>query len=99
MPGLAHRPGGGDLDPQPPVGSQPPIDAGMTNTGGVPPGGGPENWTADPSDPLKAQTIYFDYDKSPIKASEQGKLEELCDYSKRQGGVGLRKAGDCDKRR
>jgi len=98
IPGLTQKPGGGNLDAQPPLTSQPPIDAGMTNTGGIPLGGGHDGWAADPSDPLKAQTIYFDYDKSAIKASEQGKLEDVAAYMKSHGDVALRTEGNCDER-
>src|SRR5882724_4076166 len=37
--------------------------------------GWPENRTA-----LQAQTVYFDYDKSAIKSSEQSKLQAVADY-------------------
>jgi len=71
------------MDSQPPVNPQPPIDAGtnVSTTGGIPLGRA-MTVGRDPSDPLKAQTIYFDYDKSAIKASEQGKLEDVAAYMK-----------------
>ena len=91
---------GGTIDAQPPIGTQPPIDtsANAANLTGIPPTGGHENWTADPSNPLKAQTIYFDYDKSAIKASEQGKLDDVAAYMKSHGDVALRVEGNCDER-
>ncbi len=100
IPGLTHNPGGGNLDNQPPIGTQPPIDmnTNISSTGGIPLGQGHEGWTADPSDPLKAQTVYFDYDKSAIKASEQGKLEDVAAYMKSHGEVALRVEGNCDER-
>ena len=100
IPGLTHKPGDGTMDSQPPVNPQPPIDAGtnVSTTGGIPLGPGHDGWPADPSDPLKAQTIYFDYDKSAIKASEQGKLEDVAAYMKSHGDVALRTEGNCDER-
>jgi len=100
IPGLTPKPGGGTLDSQPSVNPQPPIDAGTNvgTTGGIPLGPGHEGWAADPSDPLKAQTIYFDYDKSSIKTSEQGKLEDVASYMKSHGDVALRVEGNCDER-
>ena len=100
IPGLTHPIGGGNLDNQPSVNPQPPIDAGTNvgTTGGIPLGPGHDGWAADPSDPLKAQTIYFDYDKSSIKTSEQGKLEDVASYMKSHGDVALRVEGNCDER-
>ena len=98
IPGLTTNPGGGDLDKQPPVTSQPPIDTSATSpTGGIPlpP---THNWPEDPSNPLQAQTIYFDYDKSAIKTSEQGKLDDVAAYMKSHGEVALRVEGNCDER-
>src|SRR5258708_5435660 len=83
IPGLANNPHGGNLDAHPPMGTQPPIDTNPTNLTGIPLGPGHDGWAADPSDPLKAQTIYFDYDKSSIKTSEQGKLEDVANYMTR----------------
>lgn len=65
---------------------------------GIPLGPGHEGWQADPSHPLQAQTIYFDYDKSAIKSSEQSKLDEVANYMKSHQGVALRIEGNCDER-
>jgi peptidoglycan-associated lipoprotein len=100
IPGQTHPIGGGNLDNQPSINPAVPIDtsANPANLTGIPPTGGHENWTADPSDPLKAQTIYFDYDKTAIKASEQGKLDDVAAYMKSHGEVALRVEGNCDER-
>ena len=98
IPGLTHKPGDDTgLAPSNPVDT----NGGMsttTNLTGIPPTGGHDGWTADPSDPLKAQTVYFDYDKSAIKTSEQGKLEDVAAYLKSHSEVALRVEGNCDER-
>ena len=48
--------------------------------------------------PLKAETIYFDYDKEAIKASEQSKLEDVANYLKSHAEAALRVEGNCDER-
>ena len=90
------KPTGTDLPP----GNTVDTNGGMnttTNMSGIPlpP---THDWPEDPSDPLKAQTIYFDYDKSAIKTSEQGKLEDVAAYLKSHGDVALRVEGNCDER-
>jgi peptidoglycan-associated lipoprotein len=52
----------------------------------------------DPSHPLQAQTIYFDFDKSAIKSSEQSKLDAVANYLKSNPGKAVRVAGNCDER-
>jgi peptidoglycan-associated lipoprotein len=47
---------------------------------------------------LAPQTIYFDFDRSAIKPSEQGKLEQVATYMKNTPGVQLRVDGHCDER-
>jgi peptidoglycan-associated lipoprotein len=47
---------------------------------------------------LASQTIYFDYDRSAVKASEQGKLDAVATYMKSTPGVQLRIEGNCDER-
>lgn len=47
---------------------------------------------------LQAQTIYFDYDKSAIKSSEQGKLGEVANYLKSNPTHAVRVEGNCDER-
>jgi peptidoglycan-associated lipoprotein len=52
----------------------------------------------DPSHPLQAQTIYFDFDKSAIKSSEQSKLDAVANYLKSNPTRAVRVAGNCDER-
>lgn len=89
--------GGGDsaITPAPPV--NPGGDVGSSTTG-IPLGQGHPGWQEDPSMPLKAQTIYFDYDKEAIKTSEQSKLEEVANYMKSHAEAALRVEGNCDER-
>ena len=47
---------------------------------------------------LKAQTIYFDFDKSSIKTSEQSKLDEVANYLKSNASAVLKVEGNCDSR-
>jgi peptidoglycan-associated lipoprotein len=66
------------------------------------PGGGPlttdlSNMNED-HDTLKSQTVYFDFDKSSIRASEQPKVSEVANYLKANSGKAVRVAGNCDER-
>lgn len=45
---------------------------------------------------LAAQTVYFDFDQSGIKASERGKLDEAKAYLAANPGVSLLLEGHCD---
>src|ERR1700689_2396301 len=67
---------GNPIQPTGPAGGIP----GMTLTG-IPsnPEGSHAGWTEDPS-ALKSETVYFDFDKSAIKASEESKLGEVASY-------------------
>src|SRR5688572_8285186 len=47
---------------------------------------------------LAAQTIYFDFDRSAIKPSEQGKLDAVATYVKSTLRVQLLVEGHCDER-
>jgi peptidoglycan-associated lipoprotein len=67
-------------------------------TTGIPPTAGHPGYTADPSDPLKAETIHFDFDKSSVKSSEQPKLENIASYMKSHPDDALRIEGNCDER-
>jgi len=73
----------------------PPSD---TTTSDIPAGPGHVGWDQNP-DEFKAQTIYFDYDKSNIKPSEIGKLEEVAKRMKSSfPGKALLVEGHCDER-
>jgi peptidoglycan-associated lipoprotein len=49
-------------------------------------------------DILKSQTVYFDFDKSSIRSSEQPKLSEVANYLRSNAGNCVRVAGNCDER-
>src|SRR5688572_10730427 len=49
-------------------------------------------------EPLAAQTVYFDFDRSAIKPSEQGKLDAVATYVKSNQGIQLLVEGHCDER-
>lgn len=49
-------------------------------------------------DRFKAQTVYFDFDKSNIKPGEIGKLETVASEMKGMAGKALRIEGHCDER-
>ena len=55
------------------------------------------NWIPDQG-VLQAQTVYFDFDKSSIKGSEQSKLEAVAAYLKQHPAAALQVAGNCDSR-
>jgi peptidoglycan-associated lipoprotein len=56
------------------------------------------SWKQD-REAFAAQTVYFDYDKSNIKPSEVGKLEEVARRMKSEfQGKALRIEGHCDER-
>lgn len=68
------------------------------NGAGIPLGPGHSNYHEDPNNPLKDQTIHFDYDKSAIRSSEQSKLDAVASYMKSNPDVALRVEGNCDER-
>lgn len=47
---------------------------------------------------LAAQTVYFDFDRSAIQPSEQGKLDAVATYMKNNQDVQLLVEGHCDER-
>lgn len=64
---------------------------------GIPPG--PiHDWPVDPSMPLAAQTIYFDFDKSSVKKNDQSKLEDVANFMKGHPQIAVRVEGNCDER-
>lgn len=57
-----------------------------------------ENWNFN-REAFAAQTIYFEFDKSVVKASEVGKLEEVARRMKTEfQGNAIRVEGHCDER-
>jgi peptidoglycan-associated lipoprotein len=72
------------------------------NLGGVPPelSGRGEGFDANNQNrsALEAQTVYFDFDSSAIKASEREKLKAAKDYLDKNPGFKLLLEGHCDWR-
>jgi peptidoglycan-associated lipoprotein len=48
--------------------------------------------------PFRGDTVYFDFDKAVIKASEVAKIERVAEAMKGYAGKGLRIEGHCDER-
>ncbi len=80
--GIATSPRGNEVFPHTPV---------------IPLGAGHPGWAED-HDALKAQTVYFEYDKSVVRASEQSKIAAVADYMKKHPEVAVRVEGNCDER-
>jgi peptidoglycan-associated lipoprotein len=72
---------------------------GREGTNGITPlSGKVDDWPEHPNNPLKLETIHFDYDKSAIRSSEQSHLDNVASYLKSHAGEGLRVEGNCDER-
>ncbi|MCX6912743.1 MAG: OmpA family protein, partial [Verrucomicrobia bacterium] len=69
------------------------------NTNGTPsnPADLHKGWIED-AVALKAETVYFDFDSSVIKASEKPKAAAVADYLKANNGKAVRVEGNCDER-
>jgi len=91
--------GSGDIGDLPNPDSLNPTDASGANgiaASDRPPGVNPE--TDVDYSVLSAETIYFDYDSTVIKASERGKLQKIADWLKDNPGKRLMLAGHADIR-
>ncbi|HEX3799528.1 MAG TPA: peptidoglycan-associated lipoprotein Pal [Verrucomicrobiae bacterium] len=71
----------------------------ISTTNGIPPNENDKHkdWVEDPG-ALKAQTIYFDFDKSSIKTGEQSKLDDVANYLKSNPAAAVKVEGNCDER-
>jgi peptidoglycan-associated lipoprotein len=92
---------GNALDSQNSRGSQIPVNGGIRD---LPVNGNPqdigqplENANEDRA-ALGEMTVYFDFDRSAIKPSEQPKLDQVATYLKNTPGVQLKIEGNCDER-
>jgi len=56
-----------------------------------------EGWLED-AQTLKADTVYFDFDSSVLKASEKPKVTAVADYLKANAGKAVKVEGNCDER-
>jgi peptidoglycan-associated lipoprotein len=74
------------------------IPAGLDKGSGVPLPADKQNWVASADQPFKGETVYFDYDKSTIKAGEVAKVERVASGIKGLAGKALRIEGHCDER-
>ena len=54
-------------------------------------------WTED-AKMFEADTVYFDFDSSAVKASEKSKIEKVADYFKNNSGHAVKVEGHCDER-
>jgi peptidoglycan-associated lipoprotein len=90
---IGLTPGGGNIAATPPTDASFNSGApGLTDRGeGFDPSG--QNRTA-----LQAQTVYFDYDKSDIRAAERAKLKVAKEYLDTHPGYRLLLEGHCDWR-
>ena len=89
----------GEPGPDIPPGPQlPPSNPGDTSNTGIPLKSNLEGWSPVPGDPLHAETVHFDFDKSSIKASEEPKIEDVAKYLKDHPDQGVRIEGNCDER-
>ena len=59
---------------------------------------GPRTEGVRDTETLKADTVYFDYDKSAIRSSEKSKVAAVADYMKANPGQNLVVEGNCDER-
>lgn len=55
-------------------------------------------WQASAEQPFRSDTIYFDFDKSVVKADEMSKIERVAAAMRNYPGKALRIEGHCDER-
>ncbi|MGZ8939715.1 MAG: OmpA family protein [Limisphaerales bacterium] len=95
--GRQGGPGGLDMNPAIPGGGNNPVGKGETEE--RPLGDLPDAKIGDHNRAaLAAQTVYFDFDRSAIRPSEQGKLDAVATYLKNTPNVQLLVEGHCDER-
>ena len=56
-----------------------------------------QGWIEDPQ-ALKADTVYFDFDSSVLKAAEKPKVAAVADYLKANSAAAVKVEGNCDER-
>jgi len=102
---------GPSVPPSVPSGARTPLDGGVGGTPltaggettGTPMGhpsnepGSHQGWPED-TQALKADTVYFDFDSSVIRSSEQSKVAAVAAYLKANPGKAVRVEGNCDER-
>ena len=65
---------------------------------GIPLDGSLAGWIPAAEQPFRGDTVYFDFDKSVIRASEIAKIERVAEAMKGYAGKALRIEGHCDER-
>ena len=88
--------------PQPPITvpvipTQPPFRTDVADGGGVQPGAPRDTWRQD-RDTFKDQTVYFEFDKASVRASEVSKLQAVASKFKGMSAKALLIEGHCDER-
>lgn len=77
----------------------PPYQDVASSTNGIPPTTGhpSSDWDKVPGI-LQGQTVYFDYDQSAVRATEEFKLDEVANYLKSNPTHAVLVEGNCDER-
>jgi peptidoglycan-associated lipoprotein len=76
-----------------------PSTASMTGSGFATTGRDLKNWASDNGETFRAETVYFDFDRSNLRADQATKVVEVARRMKSEfGGKGLRIQGHCDER-
>ena len=93
---LGRGPTGPGENPSGPIGNVPGVDDGKV----LPLTGDKINWGVDPNQPaaLRDNTVYFDYDRATVRASETSKLDAVASYIKGGANRVIRVEGHCDER-
>ena len=108
IPGTAQKPASPGAAPRidnvRPVSTPPDVGATQlptdTATGGIPTSADLEmiQGMIPDRDRFKAETVYFDYDRAAVKASEKGRIETVANYFKQHSAEKLQIEGHCDER-
>lgn len=87
----------GNAGPGGTLGSESSAGATASNLSGIPQGEGHPGWPED-TEQFKADTVYFDFDSSIVKAGEKTKLAAVADFLKANPSDAVKVAGYCDER-
>ena len=88
-----------DIEPMPPINSNPPPIATDNTAGMVPMSDAPghENWISD-TEKFKANTVHFAFDSSVVTSADKSKVAGVADYLKANTQAAVRVEGNCDER-
>jgi peptidoglycan-associated lipoprotein len=108
IPGTAQKPASPGTAPRidnvRPVSTTPDVGATQlptdTATGGIPTSADLEmiQGMIPDRERFKAETVYFDFDRAAVKASEKGRIETVANYFKQHSAEKLQIEGHCDER-